>query len=210
MAAIDRKPLPATKLRSARVIGPGIAWSSVLAALYSKDAWPTLAQSLELARHGDGSIMLLIADPYRGRKPNGSYSNMQDAYVGNTCLDFAAPTDVATYTGWASTFEASAPHFAAMVAYNDLPCAFWPVPAARTPKPASAPGAPPIVVVGSTGDPATPYPWAVALSRQLESAVLVTRQGDGHTGYEFSACVKDAVDTYLLDLTAPNAGLTCD
>ena len=97
-----------------------------------------------------------------------------------------------------------------MVAYNDLPCAFWPVPAERTHKPASGPGAPPIVVVGSTGDPATPYPWAVALSRQLESAVLVTRQGDGHTGYEFSACVKDAVDTYLLDLTAPNAGLTCD
>ena len=210
MASIDRKPLPATKLHSARVIGPGIAWYSVLAALYSKDAWPTLAQALELARHGDGSIMLLIADPYRGRKPNGSYSNMQDAYVGNTCLDFPAPTDVAAYTGWASTLEASAPHFAGMIAYNDLPCAFWPVPPERTPKPASAPGAPPIVVVGSTGDPATPYAWAVALSKQLESAVLVTRQGDGHTGYEFSACVKAAVDTYLLDLTAPNAGLTCD
>ena len=97
-----------------------------------------------------------------------------------------------------------------MIAYNDLPCAFWPVPAERTPKPASAPGAPPIVVVGSTGDPATPYAWAVALSKQLESGVLVTRQGEGHTGYEFSACVKAAVDTYLLDLTAPKAGLTCD
>ena len=72
------------------------------------------------------------------------------------------------------------------------------------------PGAPPIVVVGSTGDPATPYAWAVALSKQLESGVLVTRQGEGHTGYEFSACVKAAVDTYLVDLTVPKAGLTCD
>ena len=150
------------------------------------------------------------ADPYRGRKPNGSYSNMQDAYTGNTCLDFPAPTDVATYTAWAKALESSAPHFAELIAYNDLPCAFWPVPAERTPKPASAPGAPPIVVVGSTGDPATPYAWAVALAKQLESGVLVTRQGDGHTGYEFSACVKAAVDTYLLDLTAPKAGLTCD
>ncbi len=210
MASIDKQPLPATKLHSARVVGPGIASYAVLAALYSKDAWPTLAQALELAHHGDGSIMLLIADPYRGRKPNGSYSNMQDAYLGNTCLDFAAPTDVSTFTAWAKAFEASAPHFARMIAYNDLPCAFWPAPAERTPKPASAPGAAPIVVVGSTGDPATPYAWAVALSKQLESGVLVTRQGEGHTAYEFSACVKAAVDTYLVDLTAPKAGLTCD
>jgi pimeloyl-ACP methyl ester carboxylesterase len=209
-ASIDKKPLPATKLHSPRVIGPGIASYAVLAALYSKAAWPTLAQALELAHHGDGSIMLLISDPYRGRKPNGSYSNEHDAYTGNTCLDFPAPTDVATYSAWAKGFEASAPDFARMIAYNDLPCAFWPVPAQRTPKPASAPGAPPIVVVGSTGDPATPYAWAVALAKQLDSGVLVTRNGEGHTGYEFSDCVKAAVDTYLLDLTAPKAGLTCD
>ena len=132
MASIDKKPLPATKLHSARVIGPGIASYSVLAALYSKDAWPTLAQALELAHHGDGSIMLLIADPYRGRKPNGSYSNMQDAYLGNTC-SIPAPTDVSTYTAWAKA-RGFGPHFARMIAYNDLPCAFWPVPAERTPE----------------------------------------------------------------------------
>ena len=210
MASIDARSLPATRAGDSRRIGPGIAWYAVLAALYAKQSWPTLAVALEFAKRGDGSIMLLIADPYRGRKPNGSYSNQQDAYTANTCLDYPAPTDVATYTSWATELKTSAPHFAQMIAYNDLACAYWPVPAERTPKRVTAAGAPPIVVVGSTGDPATPYPWAVSLSKELASGVLVTRTGDGHTGYQSSPCVLGAVDTYLLDLTAPKAGLTCD
>lgn len=209
MASIDTKPLHAVRLRDRRLVGPGIAWYSVLAALYSRDAWPTLAASLALAKAGDGSLMLLIADPYRGRKPNGSYSNEQDAYMANICLDFPAPTDVATYTRWAKAFDATAPHFAAMIAYNDLSCAFWPTPAERVPGPVTAAGAPPIVVVGTTGDPATPYPWAVALARELDSGVLITRRGEGHTGWQSSDCVRRAVDRYLLDLTVPEAGLTC-
>jgi len=209
MASIDTKPLRAIRLKDRRLVGPGIAWYSVLAALYSKDAWPTLAAALALAKDGDGSLMLLIADPYRGRKPNGSYSNEQDAYTANTCLDFPAPTEVATYTGWAKTFEATAPHFAELVAYNDLSCAFWPVAAERTPAPVSAAGAPPIVVVGSTGDPATPYQWAAALARELDSGVLITRRGEGHTAYLASTCVQRAVDRYLVELTVPETGLTC-
>ena len=209
MASIDAKPLQAIVLDSRREIGPSIAAYAVLSALYAKGSWPTLATALELAKHGDGSLMVLMSDPYRGRNADGSYSNLQDAYTANTCLDYAAPTDVATYTAWATRLKATAPHFAGMIAYNDLPCAFWPVPAERTPKAVKAAGAPPIVVVGSTGDPATPYAWAVALSKQLESGVLVTRQGEGHTGYAVSSCVRNAVDAYLLALTVPKAGLTC-
>jgi pimeloyl-ACP methyl ester carboxylesterase len=209
MASIDAKPLHAVRLKDRRLVGPGIAWYSVLAALYTKESWPTLAASLALAKAGDGSLMLLIADPYRGRKPNGSYSNEQDAYTANTCLDFQAPTDLATYTTWAAQFEATAPHFAQLVAYNDLSCAFWPVPAERTPGPASAAGAPPIVVVGTTGDPATPYPWAVALAKELKSGILITHEGEGHTAFESSSCVQRSVDLYLVDLTVPRKGLTC-
>ena len=209
MASIDTKPIHAVRLKDPRLIGPGIAWYSVLAALYSKDAWPTLAASLALAKAGDGSLMLLIADPYRGRKSNGSYSNEQDAYTANTCLDYKAPTDVATYTAWAKQLEAIAPHFAELVAYNDLSCAFWPVPAERTPGPVAAPGAPPIVVVGTTGDPATPYPWAVSLARELDSGVLITHDGEGHAGWQSSSCVQRAVDLYLVDLTVPKNGLVC-
>ena len=96
-----------------------------------------------------------------------------------------------------------------MIAYNDLICAFWSVPAEGRPHAVSAPGAPPIVIVGTTGDPATPYSWSVALTDQLESGVLVTRQGEGHTGYLDSKCVEAAVDAYLLELTVPKDGLTC-
>ena len=80
--------------------------------------------------------MVLLSDPFRGRKPNGSYSNQSDAYFSNTCLDFPVSTDVADYKALAATFRKVAPHFRA-AAYNDLPCAFWSVPAERTPAPAS-------------------------------------------------------------------------
>jgi pimeloyl-ACP methyl ester carboxylesterase len=210
MASIESEPLPATLLRDPRTIGPGIAWYSVLGALYADESWPTLAASLALAKRGDGSLMLAIADPYRGRKPNGSYSNLQDAYTANICLDYPAPTEVTVYSAWAKRLASSAPHFAQLTAFNDLACAFWPVPAQRTPKAVSATGAPPIVVVGSTGDPATPYPWAVALSKALDSGVLITREGEGHTGYHASSCVGEAVDAYLIELEVPRDGLTCE
>jgi pimeloyl-ACP methyl ester carboxylesterase len=209
MASIDREPIPALMLRDPRLVGPGLAWSAVLGALYSEESWPVLATALAMAKEGDGSIMLLISDPFRGRKPNGAYSNMQDAYTANVCLDYPAPTDVKTFTGWARQYEASAPHFAQLIAYNDLICAFWAVPAQGTPRVVTADGAPPIVVVGSTGDPATPYAWSVALAETLESGVLVTRTGEGHTGYLESACVAKAIDAYLLDLKVPKDGLTC-
>lgn len=210
MESIDRNPIPAIRLQDPREVGSGLAWYAVLGSLYSKSYWPILATALEQAKAGDGSLMLVISDPFRGRKPNGSYSNLQDAYTANTCLDYPAPRDIATYTGWAGKLTAAAPHFAEMIAYNDLTCAFWSVPAQGRPHAVSAPDAPPIVIVGTTGDPATPYAWSKALAGQLESSVLVTREGEGHTGYADSECVSDAVDTYLIDLKAPRNGLTCE
>ncbi len=176
MAAIDRKPIRALRLSDPRLIGPGLAWSAVLAALYSESFWPILATALAQASQGDGSLMLAISDPFRGRKANGSYSNLQDAYVANICLDFPAPTDPTAFTGWADGLEDSAPRFGEFVAYNDLICAFWAVPAQGMPHAVKAAGAPPIVVVGTTGDPATPYHWSQALAKQLESGVLVTNE----------------------------------
>ena len=209
MASIDRNPIPAPRTGDPRLVGPGLAWSAVLGALYSKSYWPILAIALEQAKDGDGSLLLAISDPFRGRKPNGSYSNMLDAYVGNTCLDYPAPTDVDVYTSWATQLRDDAPHFAQFVAYNDLVCAFWSVPAQGSPRVISAKSAPPIVVVGTTGDPATPYHWAEALADQMTSAVLVTYEGEGHTAYGESTCVQDAVDDYLLKLKLPKDGLTC-
>jgi len=208
MARIDRKPLRILRYAGRRRVGPGLAFSAVLSAMYDRGNWPVLALALKMAKNGDGRYLVAIADPFRGRKPDGAYSNQNDAYFSNTCLDFPMSTDVATYNAMAKTFRTVAPHFWA-AAYNDLPCMFWPVPPERTPARATGTGAPPIVVVGSTGDPATPYGWAKSLAKELESAVLVTRKGDGHTAYAFSKCVRTAVDGYLNDLTVPKDGLTC-
>lgn len=85
------------------------------------------------------------------------------------------------------------------------------VPGHRVREPIPAEGAAPIVVVGTTNDPATPYEWSVSMADQLSSGVLVTRVGEGHTGYnKGNPCVDAAVETYLLDGTPPQDGLRCE
>jgi hypothetical protein len=103
----------------------------------------------------------------------------------------------------------TAPHFGASTTWLGLPCAYWPVRAQEKVAPIHAKGAPPIVVVGTRGDPATPYSWAVSLAHQLKSGRLVTYEGDGHTAYGSSDCVDSAVNNYLLKLTEPAKGTTC-
>jgi hypothetical protein len=74
----------------------------------------------------------------------------------------------------------------------------------------NAAGAPPILVIGTTRDPATPLAWAESLARQLESGVLITRNGDGHTGYGAgNSCVDDAVERYLVSGVVPKATVHC-
>ena len=211
MARIEQEPLPTPRARDRRSVGPGLAQSAVLGAMYDDRSWPTLAASLALAELGDGSFLLLISDPFRGRKENGSYSNQQDAYTANICLDYPAPTDVATYTSWAAALEEDAPHFAKQVAYNDLTCAFWPAEPTGRPHAVRAPGAPPIVVIGSTGDPATPVRLVGGARRAARPRPPSSRaRATGHTAYFESRCVSRAVDAYLLELTRPEDGLTCD
>ncbi len=209
MAQIDEEPIPAVQNGRRRNVGPGLAHAAVLSALYSPQSWQFLELGLAYAKQGDGSILIQMSDPFLGREPDGTYSNLVDAYTANVCLDYPVPGDVDGFTAIADGLAADAPHFASYIAYNDLSCLFWPAPAERTPAPVRAAGAPPIVVVGSTGDTATPYAWSQALAGQLESGVLVTREGEGHTGYA-SLCVREALDAYLVDLEVPDDGYTCD
>ncbi|HKG57145.1 MAG TPA: alpha/beta hydrolase, partial [Candidatus Limnocylindrales bacterium] len=151
-----------------------------------------------------------MSDPLNGRDRNGSYRNQIDAYAANTCADYPAPDDVADYTKLADAIRRDAPHFADFAAYNDLVCAFWPVPSLRAPHAVTAAGAPPIVVIGTTADPATPYAWAVSLAHELSSGVLVEHRGEGHTSFGTSLCVERVVEAYLVDLTVPTDGLSCN
>lgn len=108
------------------------------------------------------------------------------------------------------SFQKASPVFGAGLAWASLNCTYWPVKATGTARALSAKGAPPIVVVGTVRDPATPYKWAQALAQQLDSGVLLTYDGDGHTAYgRGSSCIDTAINTYLLTGTPPKDGKKC-
>jgi hypothetical protein len=109
-----------------------------------------------------------------------------------------------------SDFDKAAPTFAHWFAYGLSTCSTWPVKSGQHTTALHAEGAPPIVVIGTTRDPATPYAWAVALSKELDSGHLISRDGDGHTGFNMgNQCVDDAVNSYLVRGKVPRDGLSC-
>ncbi len=211
MAGLDRKPLPAPLVGGGRTATAGSAWSAILGALYSPGfGWPYLARALGLAAQGDGSLLLATADALNGRKPDGEYSNEVEANSAINCADEPAPTDPAAYMTLAQQLVKAAPRVGRVLAASGLTCAFWRVRPTATPAPVRAAGAPPIVVIGGTGDPATPYAWSVALAKELSSGVLLTRTGEGHGSYGLGTpCIDGLVDAYLLDLTVPAGSTVC-
>jgi pimeloyl-ACP methyl ester carboxylesterase len=183
--------------------------SGVAFALYSKSFWQYLRAGLTGAFAGNGTLMVVLADSLAERAPNGQYSNLVDANMAVNCIDRPVPRSLHAWRSAAATAAMAAPQFGAANVWGSLPCAYWPVPAAR-PVPLRAAGAPPILVVGTTRDPATPFRWAQALARGLKSGVLLGWNGDGHTAYlEGSSCVDTAVDRYLISLATPRHGMIC-
>jgi len=206
--SIEEETLPATVQGERRTLGPGEFTTALVTPLYvGEQAYPALAAALAAAARGDGSGLLTFADLYNGREPGGRYSNQRAAQVAIGCLD-PAPRDPAELERITARATEVSPLFGPEIFGLSLPCAFWPVP----PGPQTAlrvAGAPTIVVVGTTGDPATPYVWAEGLTRQLGDATLLTLDGEGHTAYPQSACIQGVVDTYFTDLTVPAAGARC-
>ncbi|MBO3089911.1 alpha/beta hydrolase [Cellulomonas dongxiuzhuiae] len=195
-----------------RELTSSLAFSGVAAALYAQSSWPLLTQALTKAIDaGDGSVLLQLADSYYGRGPDGTYAtNQNEAFSAILCLDDRPSADPADMRADAAEVAAVAPTVGQFFSYGGVSCAQWPVPAVGSLESYEAQGAAPILVVGTTNDPATPYAWAQSLSKLLSSAVLLTFEGEGHTAYGRSnACVKDAVDTYLLTGEAPADGTTC-
>jgi pimeloyl-ACP methyl ester carboxylesterase len=187
----------------------GTALVAVRAGLYSKETWPDLGLALRSANANDASVLASFAYHYAGENADGSFSNVLSAGTATSCLDWPAPTTIRAYKTLASRLARVAPDFGAAEAWSTLACAYWPTRAALRPVPAHAPGAPPILVIGSTGDPATPYAWAKALAKQLPRATLLTRQGSGHTAYWSSFCIRSVADRYLRTLWMPPPGVVC-
>jgi hypothetical protein len=136
-------------------------------------------------------------------------SNGADAGEAVDCLDHPASKALAAYGQLAELFAQSAPVFGPLLAWGEAACAVWPVAPTRVPAPATAPGSPPILVIGTTHDPATPYAWAVSLAGELSHGALLTVDGSDHVSYFYSACVRADVQTYLVTLATPPTGATC-
>jgi pimeloyl-ACP methyl ester carboxylesterase len=200
-----------TPLRGSRPVTQSLALLGVAYAMYVPSLWQVLREGLAQAEKGDGSTLLLMADAYLDRTPKGHYStNGNDAIYAVSCLDRPDTANLPALRARAQELAAIAPRFGAYVAWGSLPCGFWPVPAEGKAAPIKAAGAAPILVVGTTRDPATPYASAKKLAAQLESGRLLTFVGDGHTAYEEgSRCIDDAVDAYLIDGKLPAVGTRC-
>lgn len=194
-----------------RPLTASLAFYGLIAALYDPESWPVLDQALGQALAGDGAGLLALADVYAGREEDGSYgSNLLEVFNAVNCLDYPVDADPESMAATAQRLEEVSPTFGEALAYGEVLCDAWPVEAVREPAPVQASGAPPILVVGTTGDPATPHAWAVALAEQLDSGRLLTYEGEGHTAYmRGSACVDRAVDRYLIDGVLPGEGATC-
>ncbi len=178
-------------------------------ALYSQAEWTALATALEQADQGNGSGLVRLADAYLQRNPDGSYPNGFEIYFAVSCLDWSWPHDPATVLAAGRAAAKAAPHLGEGTVTDYVRCAYWPTPSQPL-TPPKAIGSPPIVVVSTTNDPATPYVDGVALARRLPQGVLITHRGNGHTIYaQGDACVDDAVNTYLITLKPPPNGLVC-
>lgn len=208
---LDAHPVP-TGDADGRKLGEALATTGVIAAMYDEAAWPQLREALTSAmKENDGAGLLVLSDSYYERDADGRYSNLMFANAAVNCLDlpaaFSSPDQVEQAL---PAFEKASPVFGDGLAWASLNCAYWPVRATGEPHRIEAKGAAPIVVVGTTRDPATPYRWAQSLARQLSSARLLTYVGDGHTAYgRGSSCIDSAIDRYLLRGTPPGEGKRC-
>ncbi|MFE0513027.1 alpha/beta hydrolase [Streptomyces sp. NPDC058964] len=208
---LDAHPLP-TGDPDGRKLGEALATTGVIAAMYDEASWPQLRDALTAAmKESDGAGLLALSDSYYERSGNGHYTNLMSANAAVNCLDlppaFSGPDQVKKDL---PAFEKASPVFGDGLAWASLNCTYWPVKPTGEPHRIEAEGAAPIVVVGTTRDPATPYIWAQSLARQLSSARLLTYVGDGHTAYgRGSACIDSAIDTYLLHGTPPPHGKRC-
>ncbi|MBJ7901688.1 alpha/beta hydrolase [Streptomyces sp. DSM 110735] len=208
---LDAHPLPAGDA-DGRELGESLATIGVVAAMYDQGLWEQLREALKSAMdEHDGAGLLALADIYYERDAKGHYSNLMMANAAVNCLDlppaFSGPDQVAKDV---PRFRKASPVFGTSLAWASLNCTYWPVKASGTPHRIEAEGAAPIVVVGTTRDPATPYRWAQSLSRQLASGRLLTYEGDGHTAYgRGSTCIDTAIDTYLLKGTPPAQNKRC-
>lgn len=206
---LEENPLPTESGRELNIAG---AVTALILAMYSEDYWQYLTQGLVEAKSGSGDTLLRLADFYNDRQDDGTYAtNILEANISISCLDSRQPADLASMEAENEKLLKAGRVFGRYWLYGGTMCGEWPYPVAPAPASYAAEGAPTIVVIGTTGDPATPYQQAVALAHDvLADGFLITYKGEGHTAYGRSNdCVNDPVDQFFLTGKLPSAEPVC-
>ncbi|KOG28808.1 alpha/beta hydrolase [Streptomyces resistomycificus] len=206
---LDSKPIPGIYPRD---LTQSAATNGIAQALYSQDFWEYLTEGLDQAYDGNGQILMALSDSMNGRNQDGQYSNISAANVAINCADDKPRYSTDYIQRKLPEFRAASPLFGDFLAWGMAGCTDWAVAGAADHPDVSAPGSAPILVVGNTGDPATPYEGTKKMVDALGEGVGVelTYRGQGHGAYDSkNKCVQDAVNGYLLDGKVPETGLVC-
>ncbi|MEX1078506.1 MAG: alpha/beta hydrolase [Homoserinimonas sp.] len=206
--SLDASPLRAG---DGRQLGSSAMFNALILPLYSSTTWPYLNDLFVDVMNGRADFAFQLADSYYGRNDDGTFGdNSTEAFIAVNCLDYVSTSTRETLQQEAEELARLAPVLGPQMSYGGTSCSEWPFEANRLRVPIAASGSGPIVVVGTTNDPATPYTWAQSLADQLENGHLVTYNGEGHTAYNKSnSCVNDAVDRYFIDGTVPETDPLC-
>ncbi|WP_461170019.1 alpha/beta hydrolase [Arthrobacter sp. Z1-15] len=208
IASVEASPMTA---KDGRTVTVSTFVSGFILPLYNDQNWPVLTQALEAALQGDPSLMLRLADLSADRDPDGTYaSNSTVVFSAINCLDYPMTSDDQQMRSDAEELEKASPTLGKYLGYGGITCEAWPYDAVNEPHEIHASDADDLLVIGTTGDPATPYEWSVSLAEQLDSATLVTWEGEGHTAYgRGDECIADTVDDYFIDGTVPSGDKVC-
>lgn len=199
--------------RSRRRAGVAAFYTAVLSGLYDEEfGWPNLADALDLAKHGDGTVLQLLADSYNGRRDDGTYDSIGESSGIIVCAD--QPDPMESFESYVAEYNRASQDYPFLGGYaTDVPLGCD----ARLPRAAEsellgdvrASGVAPVLIVGTTGDPATPYPGARDLVGRIDGSRLLTFVSTEHTAYTKNGCINRAVDRYLLSGRLPRAGTRC-
>jgi pimeloyl-ACP methyl ester carboxylesterase len=208
-AELETRPVTVPGPGGDRELGPDQFAYGLATALYDTSTWASAAGAVAQLRDGGAERLLTLMDRQTGRQPDGSYDNSSDAQVMVSCADSPDRPTLEESQALDAQLAAAAPSFGGLFSMAGLGCSGWPTAANRLPRLDGA-GAPPILVVGTAGDPATPLEWAQQMADTLASGELLVYEGDGHTAFLTAGpCISDAVVDYLIDLTVPAAGTSC-
>lgn len=211
MASVNTNPPKVTSDARVTSLDEGWAFTGIAAAMYDQALWPTLTSALKQASTGDGNGLMDLADQYADRTSAGTYSShMLEAFFAISCIDRPDKSTPAQIDATVPEFEKVAPLWGKSFAFGNMSCNDWPYASATPPHKITGAGAGPVVVVGTTRDPATPYEWTKRLRAQMTNSVMISYDGDGHTAYRRSNnCVDSAIDAYYVNQTVPKDGLSC-